>query len=290
MLAFLCNLSIIIIIAKNRSLHKVQYYIVVNLAISDAILICIILIQHLGNMKNIYGVEVAYKMVALSSFSSVIALSVDRYIAVIYCLRYHALVTETRFQIFLAASWFGSILFGCIPIVFSNSREKRLLISYCIYTPTKFLGCMFLVFSSLWVKHQRDRHERKITRENIYFGIHGEKLTTLKDIKASVLSIIKLNVPTVVLVASSTAARLIHVYAFRREEESPFLYIKVITRIVYVLLNPFIYVISMAALKRKYISMVLYLVKKLRVGLGRLLYSIGNYQSNSSLVQDNLNQ
>lgn len=262
-LALLCNLSIITIIAKCHKLHKIRYYIVVNLAVADALLVCIVLTQHLASMNDVYELEVAYMIVALSSLSCVLALSFDRYIAVIHCLRYHTLVTTKRLQVFLLSSWIGSIVLGFLPVALTSDMWRRLVISYCIYTPINCAGSVFLVFSAIWVKMLRDKHERAIKEQNLYFGIHDDSLTKLKEIKASVVSLTKLNIPTAGAIIMSTAARLIHIYVYERHS-SAYLYIKVGTRLIYVFLNPVIYIISMGSLKQEYVNVAIYVTKRIR--------------------------
>lgn len=55
-------------------------------------------------------------MTIVSASSNIVALSIERYIACVYCLRMHSIMTKTRVQRAIISIWAVSIVCGCIAL------------------------------------------------------------------------------------------------------------------------------------------------------------------------------
>ena len=143
-------LNSIMIITKKR-LRKPQYYFLVNLSISDILLLLIILIcEHILRTDVVDVVRGVITIFVTSTILSTLALTLDRYIAVKYCLRYAEIMTPSRVIQMVISIWIPSILLAAIPHTIGYStREERKLISDCIHVPLYFIFIAIFYFISI---------------------------------------------------------------------------------------------------------------------------------------------
>ena len=104
---------------------------------------------------------------------------------------------------------------------------------------------------ALWIRHIRNKHENEVKKRRTYFGLPGQNISLSLNMAAWVLDIMKLNLITTFLLGSSNILYLVHVYLFLREKFYLFAILNIF-RTLYVVSNPFVYVLSMRGLKRHY--------------------------------------
>lgn len=241
-----------VIIVYKRCLHKPAYYLLINLSISDILLIFAVIIRFTTIRDQNILLDIANKVFATSSVLTTFGISLDRYIAVIYCLRYWDIVTRQRLILVLVIIWLLSIAIALISSL--TSKEDRTFVSDCIVVPIYILVCLTLIVSSFWIRYLRDKHEKEIRKRNIYFGIEAEKLGILQSLKAIIIDLMKLNIITATFVICAEVFRVLLNYYFNRQ--NPIItIIKYICNIIYVITNPLVYILSMTELKKQYKKM-----------------------------------
>ena len=82
-----------------------------------------------------------------------------------------------------------------------------------------------------------------------------EKLSTLQNLKASILDLFKLNYVTAILLLNAEVFRMIMIYQFR-SKNVPINIIVGVFSVLYVVTNPVVYIISMRDLKKIYKEMI----------------------------------
>ena len=96
------------IILRKRRLHKPAYFLLINLSVSDIMLIFVIIGIFIKRGYSL-PLQILNKVFVTSSLLSTFGISLDRYISVIHCLRYWEIVTTQRLISFLIISWIISI-------------------------------------------------------------------------------------------------------------------------------------------------------------------------------------
>ena len=237
-------------IAMHKKLHKATYYILINLSVSDILLLIVHIARNLYSRENMY-LMLATTTLYTASLLSTFGITHDRYIAVRYSLHYTKIVTKLRIYIGIISLWLFSLIIATIPCVVFTDLEKVEFYSNCIHIPIYLSGCVILTISSLYIHHIRNKHETSIKKRNIYFGVHGEQFTILQNLANSVLDIIKLNFVTAALIAMTNVFDLVYLYHYNSNNSTVFIFLCV-TRTMYVLSNPVVYVLSMSELKQCY--------------------------------------
>ena len=113
-------------ILKTRSLHNVHNILIINLMVADIVLIVVYSFQNIGmTVSYILGVQDPFRcdvfhfsvfplMVIMFTF---IILSVEKFIAIKYALRYKAIVTHCRVYRAIVASWIIALLFKLVGLI-----------------------------------------------------------------------------------------------------------------------------------------------------------------------------
>ena len=114
-------------ILKTRALHNVHNILIVNLMVSDIVGVVIYTLQTTGMMfSHIIGIQDPFRcdvlyfslfplMVTMYTF---VMLSVDKFIAIKFALRYKAIVTHRRAYQAIAAGWIFGILFRLARLIY----------------------------------------------------------------------------------------------------------------------------------------------------------------------------
>ena len=92
-LTFFLHLCNSVLIIRKRSLHKPSYYILLHLFFADIVLVFIMATRTYVSLDN----EVSHALQTIflnASIFTTLGLTIDRYIAVQYCLRYNSIVTK----------------------------------------------------------------------------------------------------------------------------------------------------------------------------------------------------
>ncbi|XP_067681520.1 adenosine receptor A2b-like [Haliotis asinina] len=143
------NALVIMAIITTPKLQIPTNFFILSLAVAD-LLVGVFVIP----LYSLYYLEVRFaidnKYLCLIRYASVISscggsllnlvcISVDRYIAVIYPLRYQALVTPFRVKVTIFVLWFYNILMSLLPLMGWNKWTKE---SKCV---------IFKVMSPIWI-------------------------------------------------------------------------------------------------------------------------------------------
>ena len=114
-------------IAKNRSLHNIHNTFIVNLMVSDILGIATYTFQTTGMMFSyIIGIQDPFRCDVLNfslfpifvAVCTFVMLSVDKFIAIKFALRYKAIVTHHRVYQAIAAGWITALIFRFTRLIY----------------------------------------------------------------------------------------------------------------------------------------------------------------------------
>ena len=156
--------NILLILLKNN-LHKSRYYLLANLSFSDVIMVLIVLIKSMSGNSEEY-MDIIPHVCFYSSIITTVVISVDRYIAIAWCLRYEQIVTNKNLAIVTITSWCVSLAFGLIPTiedakVWKGNIHYRTGAEIC-RSVVSFTCCAALVFLSIVLLRIRRNHIKAI--------------------------------------------------------------------------------------------------------------------------------
>ena len=163
---FMGNL-VISTILKTRSLHNIHNILIVNLMMEDMVGVVLYAFQNIGmTISYILGVQDPFRcdvfqsslfpiMVVMFTF---IMLSLEKFIAIKYALRYKAIVTHHRVYQVIAAGWIIPLLFMLTTLIHElivGARYDKLLqFGLCIHKQVSLIAVLlnvtvpiFLAFS-----------------------------------------------------------------------------------------------------------------------------------------------
>ena len=248
----MCNILLII---KTKKLHKPSYFLIINLSVGDLIFavnatVNLILFGY-RNEKLYAASDICYN---LSIFTTVY-MSIDRYIAIRFCLEYHFIVTKRRLAFLITISWIISVILILLqrieePTFGSKGHYRRLscdIIHYSIVVSCSLI----LSLLSLYTLRIRRKHVKDIEKTHRRFGIVSEKLNMLGKLKESIKDVMKLNIVTIILVIFSNIAKLYSNYFAPTKQYAATLNIMIFC--IYFISNPFLYAVIMKELRRQYI-------------------------------------
>lgn len=144
------NSLTIAVFARFQYLRTITNKFVVSLAISDIMVGIAISLNVVNNVlialwthkfACIGLIFISLTAIMLSIFS-LVAISVDRYIAIVYPLHYSNLMTPKRSNAIIAVVWIWCFL-APGPIIFWNNWENRTITDQCIFTDVAYSDYIF---------------------------------------------------------------------------------------------------------------------------------------------------
>ena len=242
---YICH---IVTILMKKKLHQNVYYILINLIFSDMLFNFFIIRGSSVEVSWAYfqGFE-PVRVFSVSSVLFTLCVTLDRYIKVEYCLRYHAIATKRRLVYLIAFVWVFSITFSFASQVNSAEANSNLIGVMCNQGFLSICSLVLLV-SSAWVRYVRNKHLNNITKMNRYFGIQAETLDILKSLGKVVKELIQLSFVTAILVLGFTVTRGFQYY-FGIQVIGWMYYL---TKQMYLISNPFIYMFVMTDMRKCY--------------------------------------
>ena len=180
------HVSNILLIFLKNNLRKARYYLLANLSFSDVIMVLIILISSVtGNSKEY--IDIIGHTCLYSSIITTVLISVDRYIAIVWCLRYKQIVTNKNLAIVSITSWCVSLAVTLLPTiepaqVWKGNIHYRTGAEICRSVVT-FTCCITLVFLSIILLRIRRNHIKAIALIKSDFPSKKEKLDMLRGLK-----------------------------------------------------------------------------------------------------------
>ncbi|XP_034728369.1 adenosine A2a receptor a [Etheostoma cragini] len=197
-------------VGLNSNLQSITNFFVVSLAVADiavgVLAIPFAIVISTGFCSNFYGclfIACFVLVLTQSSIFSLLAIAIDRYIAIKIPLRYNGLVTGQRAQGIIAICWVLSIIIGLTPMMgwhklpeSSNSTcppglmkclfEGVVVMEYMVYF--NFLACVLiplvLMLAIYLCIFMAARHQLKLMEVKV---VHGEKSrsTLQKEVQAA---------------------------------------------------------------------------------------------------------
>ncbi|XP_054628229.1 adenosine A2a receptor a isoform X1 [Dunckerocampus dactyliophorus] len=194
----------------NSNLQSHTNFFVVSLAVADiavgVLAIPFAIVISVGFCSNFYGclfIACFVLILTQSSIFSLLAIAMDRYIAIKLPLRYNSLVTGQRAQCIIAICWFLSIIIGLTPMMgwhkFSQKEnsgcppglmrclfEEVVVMDYMVYF--NFFACvmipLLLMLAIYLCIFMAARHQLKLMEVK---ASHGEKSrsTLQKEVQAA---------------------------------------------------------------------------------------------------------
>ena len=185
--AALGNILILATIWRNPSLRSPSTILLANLALSDfcvgfiaepVYIMILVFLFNSGEVSCAHTVASTVLNCFLSevTFFTMISISINRYLAISFHLRYQELVTEKRTKIFVACLW---ITCGLSLTLFTNIQVLKWLIILVITSS-------IVVFSSAWIKIYRAvRHHQNQIR--VQMQVPGQQVDMAR-MKKSVMN------------------------------------------------------------------------------------------------------
>ena len=248
------HISNVFYIIIKRDLRKARYFILINLSMSDLTMCIARVIIHFIQVFLI-SKECLYIISDICYYSSVfstVLISVDRYIAIQYCLRSGEIVTKQTLGISIIISWSASIFLKLIYIVEKAKLTKHGSYFKVIDDITRYIfifaSSIALVCLSLIMLHIRRKHVKLIIGRKTHFGAEKEKLDKLSDLKQSIKNVFRLNLATAFIVISSNICKLCSGFTTAYTAYK----LQVFFNGVYMLSNPFLYALTMSELREHY--------------------------------------
>ncbi|XP_028269906.1 adenosine A2a receptor a [Parambassis ranga] len=209
-LSVLGNVLVCWAVGLNSNLQSITNFFVVSLAVADiavgVLAIPFAIVISTGFCSNFYGcLFIACFVVILtqSSIFSLLAIAIDRYIAIKIPLRYNSLVTGQRAQGIIAICWILSIIIGLTPMMGWHKQpqsvnstcphglmkclfEEVVVMEYMVYF--NFFACvlipLLLMLAIYLCIFMAARHQLKLIEVK---AVHGEKSrsTLQKEVQAA---------------------------------------------------------------------------------------------------------
>ena len=247
MLLHVCNIMMII---TKRKLHKPSYYLILNLSIADLAMAIIgflnILLYDYTNERLSIAVDACYNVSLLTT----VHISIDRSIAIRFCLKYYRIVTTKRLIMLVMSSWFFSVALVMLPRFEMRNLTSHRRLSYDI---TRYFivvsSSLVLIFLSVHTITIRAKHIKQITKRRNRFRSESVKRQSLSTLRRSIKDVLKLNIVTVIIVILSNSVKAYSNYINHVNK-----HVILLIFCVYVFSNPVIYAVIMTDLRRQYIT------------------------------------
>ena len=148
----------------------------------------------------------------LASIVFILFLSVERFIAVRFCLKYHEIVTEQRVAFSIGVCWFFSLSIPTLFRITVKDRFKYILRLEIAATIFRVIVAVSLIIISIYTNIVRERHVKNIEARKLHFGIFQEHLDTLNKLKRSIKDTFKLNIATTVTLFIQSVFELLRAF------------------------------------------------------------------------------
>ena len=172
---FFINLLVIILYAKARRFRQLSNRLVVSSALC-CILISIVFIPVNVIEESGYGKSVPWESAIrghLTAFETMLmllhtaALSYDRYISIVYGIRYNQIVTNSKLKRVLILSWLCPLLIALLPLIWSLTVEdgQTVILLFNIYqgliSGIILLALLIIIVLYMRMYFQQNRHWEK---------------------------------------------------------------------------------------------------------------------------------
>ena len=254
-----------IIIIRHRLLHKPKYCLLINLSTCDIVGMVSAFLWYIFQ-PHLRAADVCLSIAANGSVLTTVAITIDRYIAVVYCLRYHEIVNRRKVAISILVIWSIALVLTGVPEICTSDAKLRRVIHDGLVHPLHVLFCVFLISAAFWIRRIRNVHMKTIRKRQVYFGVVDERLHVLQNLAATVLDVIKLNLATSIFIILGNMLYIFHYLGdyFDTETITMVRAAGLIFWWLYILSHPLVYILSMTELKQVYINLFKLVTSKCR--------------------------
>lgn len=186
------NGIVIYLICTRRRLKMITNYFVVSLAAADFLvglfLPTFLILCHYWSGCEITTYNMFFNLFTLVSIASLFVMTVDRYISIVYPLRYPSHATSSRIFVAILASWIlpGLLSFSPIMWMFSSSEDVKdtatkvhafIVITAFEVVPTVVMPAMYAHIFHTARRHARQVavHRAQLEYNNAYSGDDNRK-------------------------------------------------------------------------------------------------------------------
>ena len=246
--AICLHLSNSVIIIWRKELHKVQNYVILNLTLSDVLMMVLIVIK-----GTTIDATLAIQMTFAVSMLTTVLRTVDRFLVVTYGFTSHhiALLLSRKILIVtLLMIWVSASCLAYLPLLI-NDQEKQNLCVVCINATLGIGGSVFLLVGGAIIRYRRNMEEVRLVEENINFGTQLERRHFIQNLATSIVNMLRLNMVTAVLVTIAKISMLIDRYGPVKNTPAVNA-IAFFMHMLYMLSNPIIYILTTTDLKEQY--------------------------------------
>lgn len=202
------NCWVITLVVLKRNLRTVTNYILTSLAISDlctgAIAIPLYLSCNIILETRICTADmIAMRFISISTVLHILTMTIDRYICIVYALRYMSWVTKRRgFQV-ITLIWLLSFLMALVQLAWYDADEgvteeyspegKRWVIIYDVFCFFAFVGVpvVFMAFTYGRILYEVHRQSKNIQQHNTP-GWQETRRSTKQEWKVATIFLIML--------------------------------------------------------------------------------------------------
>ena len=169
-LGTLGNLLVCVAVVTNRRLRRTSNYLLFSMAIADLIvtMVCDPLVVAILSMRTFFsdcatGLELVYRISSMLSCSASVvhmaAISIDRFIAVVYPLHHRSIMETCGFKAMLITSWAYPIAVPILSAVIPASfPQGYLALAMFAISYATIIMCYSLIVASL-LKHRKRRNQ-----------------------------------------------------------------------------------------------------------------------------------
>uniref|UniRef100_A0A8C5WYE4 Melanocortin 3 receptor n=1 Tax=Laticauda laticaudata TaxID=8630 RepID=A0A8C5WYE4_LATLA len=169
-ISLLENALVILAVIKNGNLHSPMYFFLCSLAVADilmgmsnaleTLMIAILsdgyitIDDHfIQNMDNVFDSMICISLIA--SICNLLIIAVDRYITILYALRYHSIMTVRKALMLIGIIWTTCIFCGIMFIAYYESKTVIVCLIAMFFTMLFFMALLYIhmfLFARLHVK------------------------------------------------------------------------------------------------------------------------------------------
>ncbi|XP_041712398.1 melanocortin receptor 3 [Coregonus clupeaformis] len=153
------NILVISAVVKNKNLHSPMYVFLCSLAAADMLVsvsnsLETVVIAALNSrlivaddhfiqlMDNFFDSMICISLVA--SICNLLAIAIDRYVTIVYALRYHSIVTMRRALLAIGGIWLTCVVCGIVFIVFSESKTVIVCLIIMFFTMLVLMATLYI--------------------------------------------------------------------------------------------------------------------------------------------------
>ena len=172
--AVLGNSLVIVVFVRFRTLHTVTNYYIISLATADLLVgfigIPCAIATSIGlphNFRACLFTNSLLMLLCTSSILSLVAVTVDRYWAIIHPLEYPAVVTSRCALTIIAACWVLASVIGLLPVMGWNKGRPATPQCYFLQVGYRLFACLFVFI----LCPCKPPHRRATSYRSVYGGM-----------------------------------------------------------------------------------------------------------------------